>query len=547
MHLRFRAVVPYTLPGVLALIGWWWYTSRKKERFISQVGSEGPPSAESIKTIQTDDRNGLVDKDNGLSPHEEDISNCRPQNLGNRGTQQELIAQIHISDTEATTSAKTCEDASHFSGRNQGEEVISSNFALLSSNKENVSEDLRKTPKDPDKDSSLVPSRQLEEHFDKDLVNASEASVEVKQSHHSTKAISASSTAAHLFDAERPEPEGEVATHQNTAQTPEVMALTPTKVHRVVQPEADSLESALSTDLHNYIFTSTPTALTFPVQDSSTPWQTSTSEDIQMEKSTREEPNLELLAAGLITEVISAATQEVLGVTSCKVSQKNQVSTSSCVLLTSEKQCSHEEPIPAIQQHSWHLRDCGEVVERQGVSVSSCIATDESTDRVHETNGTQSSSRPTQLHQATTLLTSKRRRNEDSICSTCHSEDGVSSEGLQSSVSESQADLIQVTDLSPRDAVQLESMVETMTEAAEEDSVCVIRRPNGIGSRDGAQRTCEVDTDQSGGETFICLLNVFSVSPTIIQGEKNMSCQQTYQPPQQPLALVSLSPKLLLI
>ncbi|XP_013886801.1 A kinase (PRKA) anchor protein 1b [Austrofundulus limnaeus] len=492
MHLRFRSVVPYTLPGVLALIGWWWYTSRKKERFISQVVSEGPPSAESNKTIQTEDRNGLVEKDNGLSPLEEDMPNRRPQKLSNKGTEQELISQIHIQDTEASpSSAKLCEDASNFSVRNQGEEVNkSSNFALLSSNKEDMSEDLRENPKDPDKGSSLVPIRQLEEHLDKDSANASEA-LEVKQSSHSTKAIISSSTAAHLSDAERPEPEGEVATHQNTAQTQEEMAVTTTKECRVVQSEADSLESPLSADLHKRILTSTPTALTFPVQDSSTPWQTS--EDIQIERSTPEEHNLELLAAGLITEVISAATQEVLGVTSCKVTQKNQVSTSSCVLLASEKPCSHEEPI---QQHSWHLRDCGEVAERPGVSKSSSIAAAELTDRVQETNGAQSSSRPTQV---TTVLTTKRRRNEDSVCSTCPSEDGVSSEGLQSIVSESQADLAQVSDLSPREAVQLESLVETMTKAAEEDSVCVLRRPNGIGSRDGAHQTCEVDTDQSGG------------------------------------------------
>ncbi|XP_067864510.1 A kinase (PRKA) anchor protein 1b [Heptranchias perlo] len=32
MALRFRTVFPYTLPGVLALIGWWWYVTRKKGR-----------------------------------------------------------------------------------------------------------------------------------------------------------------------------------------------------------------------------------------------------------------------------------------------------------------------------------------------------------------------------------------------------------------------------------------------------------------------------------------------------------------------------------
>lgn len=32
MALRFRNLLPFTIPGVLALIGWWWFSSRKKER-----------------------------------------------------------------------------------------------------------------------------------------------------------------------------------------------------------------------------------------------------------------------------------------------------------------------------------------------------------------------------------------------------------------------------------------------------------------------------------------------------------------------------------
>lgn len=504
MQLRFRSVVPYTLPGVLALIGWWWYTSRKKERLISQEGSEGPPTTEILKTSQTEDRNGLVEKDTVLSQHEEDIQSHKPLKLSNHGSQRELISKAHVQDIEAAPlSSKHCEDAVPFCGRNRREVNEPSNLALLSFNKEDKSEDSFKDLKDP----SLVPIGQLEEHLDKDSANAPKASVEeVNLSCHSTKVISSSLTETHLSDAQRPEPEGEVDTHQKIAQTQEEVAVTPSKVSRVVQSEADPLETLLSVDLHKHLLTSTPTALTFRVQDSSTTWRAS--EDFHIGRSTQEEHNLELLAAGLITEVISAATQEVLGVTSCKVTQKNHLSSSSCVLLATEKTCSHEEPIPAIQQHSWHMRTCGEPAEMQGASVSSAMTAArgaaDSTDKIHEINGAQSNLWSTQLHQTTTVLTSKQRHNEDSTCSTCHSEDGINSEGLKRSTSESQTDLIQVTDLSSRETVQLESLVETMTEAAEEDSadaVSVIRRPNGISSKDGAHRTCEVDTDQSGGET----------------------------------------------
>ncbi|CAJ0932512.1 unnamed protein product [Ranitomeya imitator] len=31
MALRFRVILPYTIPGVLALLGWWWFFSRKKD------------------------------------------------------------------------------------------------------------------------------------------------------------------------------------------------------------------------------------------------------------------------------------------------------------------------------------------------------------------------------------------------------------------------------------------------------------------------------------------------------------------------------------
>ncbi|XP_030078094.1 A-kinase anchor protein 1, mitochondrial isoform X2 [Microcaecilia unicolor] len=38
MAFRFRTFFPYTLPGVLALIGWWWFFSRKKQQIISNDG-----------------------------------------------------------------------------------------------------------------------------------------------------------------------------------------------------------------------------------------------------------------------------------------------------------------------------------------------------------------------------------------------------------------------------------------------------------------------------------------------------------------------------
>uniref|UniRef100_H9GEJ5 Tudor domain-containing protein n=1 Tax=Anolis carolinensis TaxID=28377 RepID=H9GEJ5_ANOCA len=42
MALRFRAFLPFAIPGVLALIGWWWFSSRKKERANNHDRQELP-------------------------------------------------------------------------------------------------------------------------------------------------------------------------------------------------------------------------------------------------------------------------------------------------------------------------------------------------------------------------------------------------------------------------------------------------------------------------------------------------------------------------
>ncbi|XP_013909637.1 PREDICTED: A-kinase anchor protein 1, mitochondrial [Thamnophis sirtalis] len=45
MALRFRNFLPFTIPGVLALIGWWWFSSRKKE-CVSNHDRQDLPSLE---------------------------------------------------------------------------------------------------------------------------------------------------------------------------------------------------------------------------------------------------------------------------------------------------------------------------------------------------------------------------------------------------------------------------------------------------------------------------------------------------------------------
>ncbi|XP_041850504.1 A kinase (PRKA) anchor protein 1b [Melanotaenia boesemani] len=515
MPLRFRSVVPYTLPGVLVLIGWWWYTSRKKERLSNHDGSEGPSTAVSLIPSQAERSNGLVEKSTVSPPHAPDRTIPRPSQASNQTTQQEIISHIHVQDNLAAPSLEqSCEEAAAHHGRIGREEVCKPLDLTLLSLDKNISKESLKDHSAPERDSSPALIAELGKHQDKDSAATPEASVEeVIPSCQATKVTSCSSTTAHLSDAERPEPEGEVAKHHSivNTQNESVCAFTPAKEKRIIQSEADSVDTPPSAeDLHQRILTSTPTTST--AQDSTYV----TPQDVNTKRSVEEEQDLELLAAGLITEVISAATQEVLGVTSCKVTENSQSSSSNSTPLASGKLFSQEDPVSVIQQHH-HLQgkpECTEAAEKEvqgmpnGCPLAPVGETVEENVGVHQTKDVQNDLWPTASQQAASVINIKLKGDEaaglaeDSACSTCHSEDGISSEDLQSSTFEHQVDVIQVTDLSASEATQPQSLAETSTEASEDNSVdpvCEIKRLNGIGLRNGAHGTCEVDTDQSGG------------------------------------------------
>lgn len=489
--------MPYTLPGVLALIGWWWYISRKKERPIGHGGPEGAPTATSLRTSPTESSNGLLEKGTVSPTNDTGSPTHIPPSVSDKRTEHGKISQVDVQVAEAAPLLEqSSEEAA--AGRTTGEEVQPSDSTPSSGQDDH---------KDPEQSSSWA--LELEDQLVKD---------------EATKVSSPSPTTAHLSDAERPEPEGEVAKHCSAVHSQEEMvvcAATPAKVQRALPSEADSLETPSSVqDFHQHMLTSTPTypALT-PVQDPST--RSETPEDIQVRSGSAEEQeqDLELLASGLITEVISAATQEVLGVTSCQVTETSQLSCSSTPL-GGGRLCSQQEPIAAAKQH--HPLTCQterETAEKDEQGMANGCSRLSHT--VHQTNGAQRGHWPPshQAAQSAPPLNAKPRGDdtaalaEDSACSTCHSDDGISSEDLQNSVSCDQTDTIQVTDCSERDATQ--PLAETATEAAaaaalteteDVDAVCEIKRLNGVGLRNGALGMCEVETDQSGGETPIRFL-----------------------------------------
>uniref|UniRef100_A0A665VV93 Tudor domain-containing protein n=1 Tax=Echeneis naucrates TaxID=173247 RepID=A0A665VV93_ECHNA len=526
MPLRFRSVVPYTLPGVLALIGWYWYISRKKERLVTHDSPEGgPPTPVGLRTSPSEGSNGLVEKCSVSPTNDTERPTHRPAKVTNQRAERENISHRHVQEnTEAASSPEQSsgEAALHFD-RVRAEVVHKPVVIAPSPGKEDGLQMSLKDHKGPEESSSLALVTEPEKHQIKDLVPLPEASVEEVIVPCRSNQVTSSSTAAYLSDAERPEPEGEVAKHHSTNNTQDEMivcAVTPAKVLRGVQSEADSLETPPSTQDFQQHVTSTPstqgptsTALT-AVQDSIT--TSETPENIQKHCSSGEEQDLELLAAGLICEVISAATQEVLGVSRCQITDSSRL-------------CSQQEAITAAQQHQHLLTSSSQIscesteAAEKGV-LNGCSSAPvwepiEVSQRAHQTNAAQRGHWPTPSHEAAAaqsvpLLNAKLKQAdegavlaEDSACSTCHSEDGVSSEDLQNSMFDNQMDVIQITDLSTKEATLPQSLVETTTEAmglstTEEnsvDAVCEMKGLNGMGLRNGAHGTCELETDQSGG------------------------------------------------
>ncbi|XP_018556112.1 A kinase (PRKA) anchor protein 1b [Lates calcarifer] len=531
MPLRFRSFVPYTLPGVLALIGWWWYISRKRERLISHDSPDGAQTAMGLKTSPAEGSNGLVEKGTVSSTNDTECPTHRPPKVTNQRTEHENNSHIHVQGSEASPSLKpTSEEASPHLGRTRTEELLKPLVVTLPSPGEEDSPQVSlKHQNDTEKSSSLALGRELEKHQIKDSASAPEASEEVILPCHSNK--------DYLSDAERPEPEGEVAKHNSTINTQDkiiVCAVTPAKLQSVNPSESDSLETPPTVqDFHQHILTSTPTTLALTstaltmVQGSLT--NSVTPGDMQIHNSSGKEQDLELLAAGLICEVISAATQEVLGVTRSQITDNSQPSCSSSTPPASSRLCSQQETFTAAQQHHHLLTSSSQIssespeaTEKEwegmpnGCSSAPVWEAAEVSHRVCQTHNAQRGHWPTTSHEAAQsipLLNMKLKVDEvallaeDSACSTCHSEDGISSEDLQNSMFNNQRDVIQITDLSARGAAQPQSLVESASEAmvlaaTEEnsvDAVCEIKRLNGIGLRNGAHGACELETDQSGG------------------------------------------------
>ncbi|KAK6296076.1 hypothetical protein J4Q44_G00337890 [Coregonus suidteri] len=575
MPLRFRSIVPYTLPGVLALIGWWWYISRKKERIANHDSEEGAAAMGLlVSPAPSDGSNGLVEKGTvslcATATTPTTSSSCSertassrvrpPKAKGQRSTEQEVVAQIHIPATKAqavevqSTSCSPTErlDASHHPDRanavadpgvDRCQQTPRSSSSPTASTLPTQTRKESSAPQgehgatgqSPPAGNAFVTkpvkstvTEQVTAPVKEAIATTSEALVLSRTSH----ATTSSSTAADLTNAERPEPEGEVAavtftqnlqvelvakdalpvptssTKDELLSSHAVPAETPAQALKVVTHEPLFPETPTSSQgSYHAVVTSTPA---FPAQDPQQEnWAPSSSEE------------LEYLAAGLITEVIWAATQEVLSVTSCPETWLGQSTAEPCCRstpLANGRPCSEQKPLirnmeegPSPISHSeteWRAQQkegmpngCPPATAWEPMGTEKALNNPWSTAASLQEGRQEASGGPRNLDKLKGdegVMVA-----EDSACSTCHSEDGVSSEDQQSR--ESREDLIQVSGMSEGEGGLRQASEEVVAEVMAAlpghvlGAVGEVKRLNGMGLRNGSHGMSETETDQSGG------------------------------------------------
>uniref|UniRef100_A0A672MUR5 A-kinase anchor protein 1, mitochondrial-like n=1 Tax=Sinocyclocheilus grahami TaxID=75366 RepID=A0A672MUR5_SINGR len=454
MPLRFRSFVPYTLPGVLALIGWWWYISRKKERITSHDSEEG--SVMGLRTSSGEGSNGMVDKScPAASSTHRRTSRDKVKAKEHRVVEQEVVAEIHTPVLKTTAG-----------------EALGAPPVVLASGQLNA-------PQRPEAGVGNKPSSQLLS----DLTSTGSIKKQVENQPLTKQ------RPAELAKAERPEPEGEVATC--SLKTP--LTLTPF-----------------------------PNSTSTPLSEGSTEARHHENGDLGLPAETSPDmQELQRLAAGLITEVISAATQEVMAVSSCesRYSKGSEASDSSTLPINGKEV---ESRIPPESVESAESR----AVQIAEDIVNSCLApslwkmpkNDKERGSLTVPSGEQLESTP-----VLAKLQAEEALVEDSGCSTCQSEDGISCEdlhstGLSSNVSESKEDLIQISGTCRASEGQGDGLQENLS--------LIAARLNGTGFRNGA--ASEVEADQSGGSDVNSMDSVDSCS-TLGAGDSQPSGSQTCQ------------------
>ncbi|KAF4104247.1 A kinase (PRKA) anchor protein 1b [Onychostoma macrolepis] len=541
MPLRFRSFVPYTLPGVLALIGWWWYISRKKERITSHDSEEG--SVMGLRTSSGEGSNGMVDKScPAASSTHRRTSRDRVKAKEHRPVEQEVVAEIHTPVLKATAG-----------------EALGTPPVVLASGQLSAPQSGTKSvppqshPETTTPVSSSTPTKTVEEsthHKGPEAGVGNKPSSQLPSDLASTGSIKkhvenqplTKQRPAELAKAERPEPEGEVAAETSA---PTCTQNLPADLLKDELPSATSLteNEAVLLETCNpktpLTLTSFPNSTSTPLSESSTEAQHHENGDLGLPAETSPDmQELQRLAAGLITEVISAATQEVMAVSSfeSRYSKGSEASDSSTPAVNGKEveSCVPPESVKSTESRAVQI---AEDVVNGCLAPSLWKMPENEKDRGSLTvpSGERLESMP-----VLAKLQAEEALVEDSGCSTCQSEDGISSEdlhstGLSSNVSESKEDLIQISGTCRASEGQGDGLQESLALIAPQESpltaenvatVCEAARLNGTGFRNGA--ASEVEADQSGGSDVNSMDSVDSCS-TLGAGDSQLGGSQTGQ------------------
>ncbi|CAL8350272.1 unnamed protein product [Lota lota] len=539
MPLRFRSVVPYTLPGVLVLIGSWWYISRKKERITSHESLEKIPVSVDSFNSPTEGRNGLVEEGmvsptNDAALIYQHTSKDGPLSIGNPKS-QEGNAQILMPDNNATQEQNAVAALYPGSVELDLDNINPYLTVLHSSNNESFdSHESENGCKDPEKCPLSVLKLEPQEVKKPVPDLMLEASISPFQSVPFDQVKVAYSTPVKLVNAKRPEPEGEVASQEvsvpcvaqplKDCQIGNKEEMDSKVLQNVTTLDIDSKKMSTPLHFHQHILTSAPIYSAPPmyahIEESTTPCHPS-EEAIELPGqqlcSTGNKEELELLAAGLINDVISAATQEVFGVHGCQDSENGQPG-SSCSMLLADVGPFTKEPITVNSPTpiECEFRDAAFEEEDKNRIMNGFTATVMlEPSKVSETDveNAWSGLRPMMAHfiQQPNPVSKDAVEGvgmtEGSADSTCLTEDGTSRSNLCTSRPCINVDLFSDIDMSRQQITLPNQLAEKPQEADVLDltggttleELCEIKNLNGIGLRNGTNRTNEMETDQSGG------------------------------------------------
>ncbi|XP_031429632.1 A kinase (PRKA) anchor protein 1b [Clupea harengus] len=400
MPLRFRSFAPYTLPGVLALIGWWWYISRKKARPASlQAEEEGAAPAMGLLSSPTEVSNGLLERaccqPTSTSTVHRRPSRDRPKTIEPKSTEQELLlqqevvvvvaAQVHsplVRAVEAEAeSISISRSPSLGLGRTEVPQVSTPHLrkgreaptqSSVECQQKTTEADLatEKSSSESERDAlSCSDAQQIHVDTGKPSVTplitaeptaAKEMSPDVDSealrlaATHSDRMDPDVEVAVELTKDARPEPEGEVAAEETPHTQPAPKTLHETLRDATPYPSSSSSISTSSITkeepapmtlaakesrqeppfLHpetptahhvtSPLFTSTPTGPDEATSEGQDQWQVENGivsqlrEDGESKHVAQQLQEYERVAAGLITEVISAAAQQVQMTGSCE-------------------------------------------------------------------------------------------------------------------------------------------------------------------------------------------------------------------------------------